>query len=127
MSRQLLPTTVFHLSTVPLLTVTHSRMVVLSPMTASVSSPTNLRSWGTALMTAPGKMLHFLPMRAPSMMMAWDMMWVPSPISTFSVTTAKASMVTLGPILALGCTWANGLIMLLRAFYNLSYQVCFSD
>ena len=45
---------------VPLLIVTNSRTVTLSPISTVVGSPLYLRSWGAAAITAPGKMLQFL-------------------------------------------------------------------
>ncbi len=57
--------TVFILSEVPRLIVTHSRIVELSPITAVVTSPPNFKSCGMAEMTAPGNIYTFLPMRAP--------------------------------------------------------------
>jgi hypothetical protein len=52
-------------------------MVVLSPISAVVFSPLNLRSCGTALITEPGKILQFFPIRAPSMMVTFGPIQVP--------------------------------------------------
>src|SRR5688572_30504583 len=126
-SRQLLPTLVVHRSCVPRLTVTHSRMVVLSPMMTVVFSPMYFRSCGMAPMTAPGNMRQPLPIRDPLKMVTLGMICVLSPISTSSYTTENASMVTLFPICALGCICAKGLIMLLHSFYYLCYQFGFAN
>ena len=81
-------------STVPLLIVTHSRMVVLSPIWVVVSSPLYLRSWGMAEITAPGNILQFFPIRAPSIMVTLGPIQVPSPISTFLQIVEKGSTTT---------------------------------
>src|ERR1700730_1080985 len=80
-----------------------------------------------APITAPGKILQCLPIREPLKMVACGIMCVPSPISTSAYTTEKASMVTLPAIFAFGSTCANGLIMLLRSFYNLCYHLGFTN
>ncbi len=77
-----------------LLMVTHSRMVVLSPITARVSSPLNFRSCGTAAITDPGKILQFLPILAPSIMVTFDPIQVPSPISTLLSIEVNGSITT---------------------------------
>ena len=82
MIRQFFPTTVLPEATVPLFTVTNSLIVVLSPIIANESSPPNFKSCGIAEITAPGKILQFFPMRAPSIIVTLEPIQVPSPIST---------------------------------------------
>ena len=88
--------------------VTHSRMVVLSPISAVESSPLNFKSCGTAEITEPGKIEQFFPMRAPSIIVTFDPIQVPSPISTFLSMVVKGSMTTFLAITALGWTYASG-------------------
>src|SRR5688572_6191514 len=108
MMRQLLPTLVVHLSLLPLLTVTNSRIVVLSPISTVVGSFSNLRSCGIAAMTAPGKIRQFLPTRAPSIMVTLLPIQVPSPISTFWCMTLNGSTFTLVASLAFGWMYVWG-------------------
>ena len=82
MIRQLFPILVCPEAIVPRLMVTHSLIVTLSPITASDSSPPNFRSCGTAEITAPGNMLQFFPIRAPSMIVTLEPIQVPSPMTT---------------------------------------------
>ena len=63
--RQLRPTMVRPFEAVPRLMVTHSRIVVLSPISAVVISPRNFKSCGIPAITAPGKMRQLLPHRYP--------------------------------------------------------------
>ena len=58
-----LPTLVRHLplALVPRLMVAHSRMVTRSPISTQVTSPSYLRSCGTAPTTAPGKTVQSQP------------------------------------------------------------------
>ena len=93
---------------VPRFMVTHSLMIVLSPISAVVSSPLNFRSCGMALITAPGKMRQFLPIRAPSIMVTLEPIQVPSSIITFLWMVVKGSITTLSAIFADGCTYASG-------------------
>ena len=65
-------------------------------------SPWYFRSWGTAETTAPGKILQFLPMRAPSMMVALGPTQVPEPISTSSPIQANGSILTSSAMRAFG-------------------------
>ena len=74
--------------------VTHSLITVLSPISAVVSSPLNLRSCGTPEMTAPGYIEQFLPIRAPSKIVTLDPIHVPSPITTFLSIVEKGSITT---------------------------------
>src|ERR1700744_2652770 len=104
---------VFLSRAVPRLRVTHSRMVVLSPTLTVLCSPRYLRSCGGADITAPGNIRQFFPIRAPSIMVAFEPTQVPSPISTSLWIVTKGSMVTLSAILACGCIYAKGCIMLL--------------
>src|SRR5438477_386293 len=92
--------------------VTHSRMVVLSPISAWVFSPLNFKSCGIADITAPGNIRQFLPMRAPSIMLTLDPIQEPSPISTSLWMVTNGSITTLSAIFACGCIYANGWIML---------------
>src|SRR5689334_22759 len=78
-------------------------------------------------MTAPGNILQCLPIRDPLNMVTLGIMCVPSPTSTSPYTTENASMVTLFAIFAFGSTCANGLIILLRSFYDLCYHFCFAN
>ena len=95
-------------SEVPRLIVTHSRMVVLSPMMVTVSSSLNFLSCGTAEITAPGKILTFFPIRAPSIMVTLDPIQLPSPITTLLCMVVNGSITTFFAIFAPGCTYANG-------------------
>ena len=104
MIKQLSPMVVCPEAIVPLLMVTHSLIVTLSPITASESSPPNFKSWGTAEITAPGKILQFLPIRAPSMIVTLEPIQVPSPIITLLWMVVKGSMTTFFAIFAPGCT-----------------------
>ena len=63
---------VFPLEEVPRLMVTHSLIVVLSPISAVESSPLNFKSWGRAEITEPGKIEQFFPMSAPSSIVTID-------------------------------------------------------
>ena len=61
---------------------------------ADVYSPSNFKSWGIADMTVPGKILQFLPILAPSMMVTLEPIQVPSPISTSPAMVVKGSTIT---------------------------------
>ncbi len=111
-NRLLLPTMVLPLAAVPRLMVTFSRMVLLSPISAVVSSPRNFKSWGIAPITAPGKMVLPFPMREPYSILALGMIVLLSPITTFLSINTKGPISTFSPIFASGCIYANGLIML---------------
>ena len=65
MRRLFSPITVLPSALVPRLIVTNSRTVVLFPISTVVISPVNLRSCGTAEITAPGNILQSFPIRAP--------------------------------------------------------------
>jgi len=73
---------VFLSSAVPRLRVTHSLIIVLSPIVTVEASPLYFISWGGAETTAPGNIRQFLPIRAPSMMVTFEPIQVPSPITT---------------------------------------------
>src|SRR5690606_21475007 len=120
--------TVRYLSFVPLLMVTHSRMVVLSPISAVVISPSNFKSWGSPEITAPGKILQFFPIRAPFIMVTLDPIHVPSPITTSLCIVLKGSITTLSAIFASGCIYDKGCIILygLFHFYYLCHQFGFT-
>src|SRR5690554_4458767 len=120
MRRQLLPTFVNPFEAVPRFTVTHSLIVVLSPMIAVVSSPLNLRSCGIPETVAWGKITQFLPTRAPASTVAWAITRVPSPISVFSSTYAKGSTITFSPRMASGCTNAKEETVVIYSRCNLS-------
>src|SRR5476651_1810055 len=107
---------VFLSSAVPRLSVTHSRITVLSPTVTVLCSPRYFKSCGGAEITAPGKIRQFLPMRAPSMMVLFEPIQVPSPTSTSLCMVTNGSITTLSAILACGCIYANGWIMLLLVF-----------
>src|ERR1700693_435540 len=107
---------VFLSNAVPRLSVTHSRRVVLSPTVTVLCSPRYFKSCGGAEITAPGKIRQFLPIRAPSMMVLFDPIQVPSPTSTSLCMVTNGSITTLSAILACGCMYANGWIMLLQFF-----------
>src|SRR5476651_1115414 len=81
-----------------------------------------------AEITAPGKIRQFLPMRAPSIMVTLDPIHVPSPISTSLCMVTKGSITTLSAILACGCIYAKGWIILIGFWfsYNLSHQLSFN-
>ena len=100
--RLLLPTMVLPLAAVPRLTVTFSRMILLSPISAVLSSPLNFKSWGIAPITAPGKMVFPLPMRAPYRMLTFAIILLLSPITTFLSMKTKGAISTFSPILASG-------------------------
>ncbi len=111
MIRQFLPITVSLLAIVPLFTVTNSRIIVLSPIIAKVSSPRYFKSCGMAEITALGKICTFFPIRAPLIMHALEPIHVLSPISTFSWITTNGSIVTFLPIFAFGCICDSLLII----------------
>ena len=96
----MLPTTVFPLALVPLLIVTNSRIVVLSPISTVLSSPANFKSWGTAPITAPGKIVQFLPILVPSKIVAFEPILEPSSMTTFLSMVTNGSITTLGAIFA---------------------------
>jgi hypothetical protein len=73
----------------------------------NVCSPSNFKSCGIAEITVPGKILQFLPILAPSIMVTLGPIQVPSPISTSAAMVVKGSMVTSLPILARLSTAAN--------------------
>ena len=85
---------------VPLLIVTHSRIIQLSPISARLSSPPNFKSCGIADITAPGNILQFLPILAPSIIVTLDPIQQPSPISTFFWMVTKESILTFFAIFA---------------------------
>src|ERR1700733_630181 len=107
---------VFLSRAVPRLSVTHSRIIVLSPTDTVLCSPRYFRSWGGADTTAPGKIRQFLPIRAPSIMVLFEPIQVPSPTSTSLCMVTNGSITTLSAILACGCIYAKGWIILLRVF-----------
>ena len=82
--------------------VTHSRMVVLSPISAVESSPLNFKSCGTAEITEPINIYQFFPIRPPSIILSFYPILFPSPISTFLSMVLKGSMTTFLAITALG-------------------------
>ena len=92
----------------PRLIVTHSLIVVLSPISAVVSSPRYFRSWGIADITAPGKIVQFLPILAPSIMVTLEPIHVPSPIKTSLLMVVNGSTTTFFAIFAPGWTYAKG-------------------
>ncbi len=94
------PTVVFILSFVPLLIVTHSLIVTLSPISTVVSSSSNFKSWGIAEITEPGKILQFLPILAPSIIVTLDPIQVPEPITTLLCIVVKGSITTFLAIFA---------------------------
>ena len=87
---------------VPLLIVTHSLIVTLFPITTVVSSSLYFKSCGIAEITEPGKILQFLPMRAPSIIVTFDPIHVPSPITTLLLIVVKGSITTFFAIFAPG-------------------------
>src|SRR5665213_822798 len=107
---------VFLSRAVPRLRVTHSRIMVLSPTVTVLCSPRYLRSCGGAEITAPGKIRQFFPIRAPSIIVLFEPIQVPSPTSTSLCMVTNGSITTLSAILACGCIYANGWIMLRRVF-----------
>src|SRR5690554_3727282 len=123
MIQQFLPTTVFPLSTVPLLIVTNSLIVVPSPISTVVSSSLNLRSCGIADITAPGKILQFLPMRAPSIMVTLLPIQVPSPITTLLWIVVNGSITTFLAIFAPGWTYASGWFISCLCFIEIQREI----
>src|SRR5690606_19226271 len=114
--------TVLYLSFVPRLMVTHSRIVVLSPISTVVTSPSNFKSCGSPEITAPGNILQLLPIRAPSIMVTLGPTHVPSPMTTSLCMVLKGSMTTFGAIEASGWMYDNGcIIYYLFYFHNLSH------
>src|SRR5476651_2312391 len=113
---------VFLSSAVPRLRVTHSRITVLSPMETVLCSPRYFKSCGGAEITAPGKIRQFLPIRAPSIITLLEPIQVPSPTSTSLCMVTKGSITTLSAILACGCIYANGWIILLQVFAFLQFE-----
>ena len=107
-----------------LLTVTHSLIVVLFPIIVNESSPSNFKSWGTAEITAPGKILQFSPIRAPSIIVTFDPIQVPEAISTFLWIVAKGSMTTFLAILASGWIYAKGWFII-YFFFGCSFVASF--
>ena len=63
-------------------------------------------------MIVPWYTLLLAPMRVPRIMEVYDIISQPSPISTSASINAKGCMVTLSPSLAVGSTWASGLMLL---------------
>ena len=92
--RQLLPTIVFPVAIVALFIVAHSLTIVLSPIIAKESSPSNFKSCGIAEITAPGKISQFSPILAPSIIVTFDPIHVPLPISTFFSIVTNGSTTT---------------------------------
>ncbi len=126
MKRQLFPTTVLPTDAVPRLTVAHSRIVVLSPISTVVSSPLNLRSCGIPDTTADGNILQFFPILAPFIIVALGPIQVPSPITTFPAMYANGSTVTSLPSMASGWIKAKfEIINLLFVFYYLGSHFTF--
>lgn len=107
------PIMVLPFAAVPRLIVTFSRILLLSPIIAVVSSPLNLRSWGMALITAPGKKMLPRPMRAPLRTVTLFINTLLSPISTFLSIKQKAPISQSFPIFASGSMYARGLIWLI--------------
>src|ERR1700733_9886080 len=112
---------VFLSRAVPRLSVTHSRITVLSPTVTVLCSPRYFKSCGGAETTAPGKIRQFLPIRAPSIMVLFEPIQVPSPTSTSLCMVTNGSITTLSAILACGCIYARGWIMLLQFFVFLQF------
>ena len=88
--------------------VTHSLMMVPSPISAVVSSLSNFKSWGIAEITAPGKILQFFPILAPLKIVTFEPIHVPSPISTLSYMVVHGSIFTSSAIYALGWIFVIG-------------------
>src|SRR3954468_12337832 len=95
--------------------------MVLSPTETVLCSPRYFRSCGGADITAPGKIRQFLPMRAPSIIVVFEPIQVPSPTSTSLWMVTNGSITTLSAILACGCIYANGWIMLRGIFVFLQF------
>src|SRR5690606_23672648 len=73
------------------------------------------------------KIRQFFPIRAPFIMVTLDPIQVPSPISTSRWIVENGSTTTFWAILASGCMYDNGCIMLITFyFYNLSHKLCFT-
>src|SRR5579871_4501381 len=92
--------------TVPRLTVLNSRNRLPSPITTSVCSPPNFRSWGSPPTELNESKTFLRPMRAGPRTTACGSRMHPSPSSTSSPTTANAPMRALAAIRALGATTA---------------------
>ena len=82
--------------------VTHSLIVVLSPISAVVSSPLYFKSCGIAEITAPGKIVQFFPILAPSIIVTLGPIQVPSPIITSLLIVVNGSITTFFAIFAPG-------------------------
>ena len=101
-NRLLLPTMVLPLAAVPRLMVTFSRIRLLSPISAVLSSPLNFKSCGIAPITAPGKIVFPLPIREPYRMLALAIILLLSPMTTFLSMYTKGAISTFSPIFASG-------------------------
>src|SRR5579859_433811 len=86
---------------VPRLTVENSRKRLPSPITTSVCSPLNFKSWGSPPTEENESNTFFRPMRAGPRTTACGSSTQPSPSSTPSPTKANAPMRTFSPSRAL--------------------------
>jgi len=94
----LFPTTVFPTAAVPLFTVAHSLTVVLSPNSAVDSSPRNFRSLRDPGYYGRRKDSAIPAILAPSSIVEFGPIQVPSPITTLPDIYAKGSITTSLPI-----------------------------
>ena len=113
----MLPTSVLPKADVPRLTVTFSRIIVLSPMEVSVFSPVNFRSWGISPMLQLLKIWLFLPILVPLQIVVKLPIIVLSPIETSSSITEKGPTETLFPKLAFSLISDDGcnFVVILRS------------
>src|SRR5688572_8826982 len=129
MIRLRLPTTVWPPpDTVPLLIVTPSRITFSSPMTVIVSSPLNLRSWGSPPMTHVGWNRFRAPIVVrPRTVTPWRSL-VPGPMVTLGPITQKGPISALAWIRAPGSTMAVGCMAIgLLAIHEHEFHVRFRD
>ena len=124
MMRLLLPTMVFPLLAVPRWMVTFSRILLLSPISTTESSPLNFKSCGMAPITAPGKRVLPLPRRVPDNKVTLFINTLLSPTVTFLSIKQKGPISQFSPIFASGSINAKGLIFAILFFSYLFFTIC---
>src|SRR5690625_1114949 len=97
-------------------------MTVLSPIKVRVSSPSYFKSYDSADITVPGKILQFLTIRAPSIIVTFGPTQVPSPISTLAEIELKGSIIAESAIFASGWIYAKLCFMVFILNFIFGYQ-----
>src|ERR1035441_10625246 len=110
------PMTVASPSPVALWMVTHSRIVLCSPISVRVRPPFHFRSWVLSPMLAKGKISFSCPNRVCPSITTWEYSRQPGPSSTCSPITQYGPISQSAPTCALGCIIAVGCTISLSRF-----------